>query len=440
MIGSRAHRRLVAVLAAVLVSSFATADADAVRHLDAELASRTSGERGERANAGASEPSISADGRYVAFLTKASNLDPDDRDKARDVYVRDRQTDETTLVSRASGTEGEKASGSSFDPEISADGRFVVFGSHAPNLVPGVSVRPQIYVRDLMTDLTVLVSRGDGADGTPGDGGSDQPSISADGTRIAFTTDADNFDSVAADDNSDVYIRDIQASTTTLASQGPNGEASIYGSVEPSISAAGTQVAFTLSAGDLNHTDGVDTGDDVSSVWVRDIATQQTTLASRRTGPNGGFGGNNGDPAISGDGARVAFEADTAESFDPSSKGDVDVVLRDLETQTTRALDGGLNNGQPIESQQPSIDHDGRLSVFSVELQDDQFDATRAPLLYAANVKGGAKRLGTRSNRAERQTNPALAANGRWVAFESKVTRGSGGGRAEVVVAQVKRP
>ena len=122
---------------------------------------------GHRAN-----PSISADGRYVSFNSQATNLSPDDTDTTSDVYVRDLVANTTTLASRASGVSGAKGNAGSFydlDHNLSADGRYVSYISNATNLDPADTESfPDMYVRDLQTSTTMLASRADGSDGRAG--------------------------------------------------------------------------------------------------------------------------------------------------------------------------------------------------------------------------------------------------------------------------------
>src|SRR5262249_22544698 len=134
-------------------------------------------------------PTISADGRYVAFYSDASNLVSGDTNGARDVFVRDLQTGETTRVSVSSS--GAEADGDSFAPALSADGRYVAFASAATNLVAGdTNDANDVFVRDRQTNTTTRVSVGH--EGSQANGGSDQPSLSGDGRLVAFTSTASN--------------------------------------------------------------------------------------------------------------------------------------------------------------------------------------------------------------------------------------------------------
>src|SRR5262249_13410686 len=143
-----------------------------------------------------------------------------DDDRINDVFVRDLQTNTTTLVSRATGVDGAKGNDQSSTPAISADGRFVAFTSFASNLDPADRDGTQdVFVRDLQANTTTLVSRANGINGVKGDNFSGEPTISADGRFVAFTSLAFNLDPADADANEDVYVRDLQAHTTVLVSR-----------------------------------------------------------------------------------------------------------------------------------------------------------------------------------------------------------------------------
>ena len=109
---------------------------------------------GDKPRRNSQRPSISADGRYVAFESDASNLVSGDTNYHPDIFVHDRQTGQTTRVSVAS--DGTQANGHSFDPSISADGRYVAFGSEADNLVSGDTGRFDIFVREMNNTVVFL--------------------------------------------------------------------------------------------------------------------------------------------------------------------------------------------------------------------------------------------------------------------------------------------
>jgi Tol biopolymer transport system component len=151
------------------------------------------------------DPALSADGRYVAFSSEASNLVPGDTNDTYDVFVRDQQTGTTSRVS-VSGT-GEQGSDYSYDPAISADGRYVTFASGAWNLVPGdTNDTTDVFVRDRRTGTTGRVSVS--GTGEQGNGESFSPVLSADGRYVAFDSDASNLVPGDTNDTNDVFVRD----------------------------------------------------------------------------------------------------------------------------------------------------------------------------------------------------------------------------------------
>jgi Tol biopolymer transport system component len=216
--------------------------------------------------------SISADGRYVAFLSFATNMVANDTNGAADVFVRDRQAGTTQLVSVA--VSGGVGNGSSAYPVLSADGRYVVFVSNASNLVAAdTNGTSDVFVRDLQNGTTELVSVSTA--GAQGNGGSFfPPSISSDGRFVVFSSSASNL--VVGDVNGfgDVFLRDRQARTTTLVSAstaGASGNATsgsfIFNQdIEASISPGGRYIAFASQASNFAPVDA----NGASDVFLRD--------------------------------------------------------------------------------------------------------------------------------------------------------------------------
>lgn len=163
---------------------------DDPRWREPRVVSRANGRRGALAQQNCTEASASANGRFIAFTTKAANLTGGDGNRAEDVYVRDVRLGVTTLVSRA-GRGGAVGDGDSGLPSISADGRLVAFQSEAANLSPGDGdPDPDVYVKDLRSGRLTLLSRGIG--GQPSDGRSSAPVITPDGRFVVFASNASN--------------------------------------------------------------------------------------------------------------------------------------------------------------------------------------------------------------------------------------------------------
>jgi Tol biopolymer transport system component len=179
--------------------------------------------------------------------------------------VHDRQTGTTQRVSL--GSDGVQGNEESYDPAISADGRFVAFWSYASNLVPGDSNRwADVFVHDRKTGTTRRVSIGSG--GAQGDGGSRFASISADGSLVAFQSDATNLAPRDSNNESDVFVHDRKRGTTRRVSRGPGGVQGNGRSDSGAISADGRFVAFRSDASNLVPGDT----NNESDVFVRTLA------------------------------------------------------------------------------------------------------------------------------------------------------------------------
>jgi Tol biopolymer transport system component len=394
---------------------------------------------GAEGNSQSLQPTLSADGRFVAFSSDASNLVSGDTNGTSDVFVHDRQTGETTLVSVTS--DGTQANGSSFQPALSADGRYVAFSSDASNWAPACCLR-SVFVHDRHTGETELVS-------VSGDGirqNGDQPALSADGRYVAFSSGSAL---VAGDTNgtSDVFVYDRQTGKTTRVSVGSDGIEANSSSVQPALSADGRYVAFKSWASNLvvGDTNGI------TDVFVHDRQTGATTRVSVASDGTQGILNymkevdrfRERPVAISADGRFVAFYslADNLVSGDTNLAADV--FVHDRRTgETTRvsvASDGTQAND---ETAGPAISADGRYVAFStwattlvagdtndwddVFVHDRQTGQTRRVTVASDGTQGDGYSLF-----------PGLSADGRHVAVESLATNlvaGDTNGESDILV------
>jgi Tol biopolymer transport system component len=303
------------------------------------------------------EAAFSADGRYVVFWSSASNLVPGDTNGAFDVFLRDRETGATEIVSvDSAGVQGLE---NSLDPSISADGRYVAFESHASNLVPGdTNGSFDVFVRDRLTGTTERLSVD--SSGAEGNNQSFDPSISADGRFVAFYSSATNLVPGDTNDSLDVFVHDRQSGTTERVSVDWDGAEGNGHSRLPSISSDGRYVAFESSATNLvaGDTNGV------LDIFVRDRQNGTTERVSV------GAGGAQGDGAsslasISGDGRYVTFESFATNLVPGDTHGFLDVFFRDrLSATTTRvSVDSGGAQGNG-DSGTASVSADGRFVAF----------------------------------------------------------------------------
>ncbi|MEW6777999.1 MAG: calcium-binding protein, partial [Bdellovibrionota bacterium] len=256
---------------------------------------------GSQANDDSTAPAISPNGRYVIFQSRAANLVPSDTNGYEDIFLRDRALGTIERVNL--GPNGEQTDHRSFEPKISADGRYIAFQSYATNLVPADTNGYQdIFVRDRFFGTTVRASLAH--DGSQTASPSYSLSLSADGRYLAFVSSAANL--VPNDTNAvqDVFVRDLLASTTRRVNVTPSGAEALAGSSGVSISADGRYVAFdsyatNLVPGDTNN---------VADIFVKDMATDALVRVSvSASGQQAAYHCTN--PSISADGRYVAFQS-----------------------------------------------------------------------------------------------------------------------------------
>jgi WD40-like Beta Propeller Repeat len=303
------------------------------------LVDRVSGANGAILSRSAIAEAISDDGRYVVFAADAGDLeDPagvHTKTGFETVYVRDVDTGTTTAVSRSSGPTGEVANEESQAYSISPDGRYVAFVSRATNLVPGMesNIYQQIYLRDLQTGTTTLVSQAQ--NGQAGERRSENPMlVGNDGCEVEFSSEAENlveFVTIGSEliqiSGAQIYLRDLcsKPASTTLISQDASGIAgAAYGS-------------FGASA---NENDVLFAGGFASGyhLFLHELSTGQTTQLDRASGAEGVSANNESqEAAISTNGCRVVFDSQATNLFGqtgppegPNGETPTEVYVRQL--------------------------------------------------------------------------------------------------------------
>ena len=316
---------------------------------------------GTQANRASGNPWVSDDGRYVTFASDATNLVSGDKNGKTDVFVRDRKTGTT---SRASVSSSEKeGNGDSTAPAISADGRYVVFQSTAGNLAPSDgNGQTDVFIRDTQTGATAMVSRPVGSSGNA-NGGSGNAFITSNGRFVVFQSGAS--DLVPGDTNGaqDVFLRDMSLNATrrvSLSSSGAQGNSHSYGPA--AISADGRFVAFESEASNLVSGDTNGTKD----VFFRDLSTGATTLISRANGAGGDIGNaDSAAPVISTGGQFVAFHSNASNLVSGDGNAVSDVFVRDTKAHRTERVSVATDGSESSpHSYDPSISADGRFVAF----------------------------------------------------------------------------
>lgn len=308
---------------------------------------------GMQANAGSSYSAISSDGRFVAFVSDATNLVSGDTNNMIDVFVRDRQLGVTIRASVSSS--GEQANDHSDSwLSLSADGRFVTFHSDASNLVAGdTNATTDVFVHDNQTGATERASVA--GDGSQANAGSVFPSISANGMFVVFTSGATNL--VPADTNgkTDVFVRDRQAGITWRASINSSGVEANQPSFDPSISGDGRFVSFTTAATNLIAEDTLG----FTYLYVHDRQTGVTTFESMHTDGYPMYG-RSGQTDISPDGRYVVFQFDERGDGTPFQN----IYARDRLTGGTVQLTRG-GSSEEDSAHLPVISSDGRFAAYT---------------------------------------------------------------------------
>lgn len=372
---------------------------------------------GVQGNQYSEAPSISGDGRLVAFQSSSSTLVVGDNNNHDDIFVRDRALATTARVSVTST--GAEANGVSYASSISGDGRFVVFLSGATNLVTSdTNSTSDVFVHELSSGVTTRVSVGN-AD-LQSNGPSYSASISIDGRHVAFHSAATNL--VLGDTNSswDVFVHDRQTATTIRASVSASGAQAVGHCAAPSLSGDGRFVAFHSNASNLVSGDTNGAWD----IFVRDLVGNTTTRASLNTS---GVQGNGGcaDASLSADGRFVVFTSSATNliASDTNSRDDVFLHDRDLSV-TTRVSEatGGLQADDA--SRRAHLSTDGRFVVFESLAQNlDASDNNVAWDVFVRNrFSGETTRVSINDLGVEGDSSSSagsISAYGRFVAFQS---------------------
>jgi Tol biopolymer transport system component len=336
---------------------------------------------GAPGNGASQAPSISADGRYVAFESDASDLVAGDLSGLGDVFVLDRLTGVVTLESVSSA--GLQGNGRSTAARLGADGRFLLFASAATNLVAGdTNGRVDVFLRDRLLLTTVRVSVA--TSGAEGNRDSRPGGVSTDGRTAAFHSDSTN---LAADDTNgttDVFVRDLLAGTTTLVSRGPRGLVGNGGSLLAALSADGRRVAFVSSATNLVQNDR----NGFADVFVRDLVLGTTVRAS--VASDGSEANSySQDPSISADGASVAFTTWATNLAPDDADGLPDVLVRDLAAGTTQLASRPTATTAARGGTAASLSGDGQHVAFSSAASDlVPYDTNAATDVFVRDLAG----------------------------------------------------
>jgi Tol biopolymer transport system component len=385
---------------------------------------------------------MSPNGRYVVIASSATNLVRGDNNGNLEFYVKDTESNGIRKVSVAD--DGGELNDIVNFADVSANGRYVAFQTSASNVVPGdTNGRPDIFVRDLWAGVNERVSVGRNGAGS-GDG--IKPSISDDGRRGAFASESPDLVPNDTNKTQDIFVRNLRRGTTTRVSVGPNGLQSELAtrtpqqffddgreSFDPQISGDGKSVAFASYSRNLVPDDTNNSGD-VFLHTLRTGTTERISLADGGVQATGHLKGSGSwGPSISADGTVVAFSSNAGNLVPrdpgaPSRIHQLDSYVYNRKTKVTQLVEVNLNGGRSESgAREASISPDGRFVSFSSS--DDNIiagDTPRTTDVFVRNLRTGNYRFASVNSRG-RQANGSsngseISWGGRRVAFTSDAT------------------
>lgn len=330
-------------------------------------------ERITAGNGTSQTPSISGDGRWVAFESGATNLVPGDTNGCFDVFLFDRDTDTLIAVTQGNGNSGSAA--------VSGDGTAVAFSSFASDLVPLDTATGDVFRWDRLTATMTKASVSTA--GIAGDNQSSIPNISDDGDVIVFNSLASNL--VAGDTNGswDVFVHDVSAGTTEAASVSTAGvlaESTFFGSGGAQVSGNGSYVAFYSSATNLVA------GTSGTQIFLRDLSAGTTSHVSAG---NGTSGGSLIVPSVT-DGGRVAFTSFAALVADDTNfRSDVYLSSPIERVSLTDALGQGTSSNSSNGASRPSVSGDGSVVVVQNSFSNILTGTSTLPNVVAYTLGSG---------------------------------------------------
>ena len=411
------------------------------------LMSHAAGNGTQRANSASRAPSISADGRWIAYASRATDLAAGvtDGNSEDDVFLFDRMTGSNALVTHASGSLTTAANRESYFPKISADGAWIAFSSGASNLAAGQidgNSAPDVFLWERATGTARLVSHAHSSATTTGNSSSGiDLSLSSDGAWIAYTSGSSDLDAGVTDWNStaDVYLFDRSTGANTLVSHAAGAAAAANGSSRfPVLAQDASRVVFTSDATDLaaGATDGNGTSDLLA--WTR--STGNVTLVSHAQGsPAVAGNGSSSFAVLAADGLSLVFGSSASDLVSSADmNGGSDLFHHHLGTGATTAISfsppvvTASASGSSENLYRLVTSADGRFTVFqstATDLIPGQVDANSGGqdiFLYDRGtslttlVSHSAGSPTTTAN--DDSSEVAISRDGRFVAFISYAT------------------
>jgi putative cell wall-binding protein/Tol biopolymer transport system component len=412
---------LAATLSVLLVLGAALAPAQAKPPAAGETQIVSVSGSGEIGDGKSSSPSLSADGRYLAFSSFATNLGGSDGANEQ-VYVRDLTTGVTTLIS--TGTSG-PGNGRSRQPSISDDGGVVAYISTATNLVSQArSGRPQVFIWTRATGITSIASLSNDPVPNPSSGPFiEDVDLSADGDAVVFRANTDNLIRGVDTYPAQVYERDLVSHVTLLASVDKDSKPSSTDAGDPAISGDGSIVTFTSTAALAGFPANGD-----RQIFRRDMRTGAVDLVSVNRSETAAADGDSASPAISRDGNIIVFSSNGRDLTDQPSIIGGALFARDMHESDTELVSPNAIDGKPTRGALPVISRDNTSIAFLSDATD-LIPGHREPStiwqVYKRSLSSGVTSLVSRATIGvdpaddDETSVPSISGDGTLVAFDS---------------------
>lgn len=305
-------------------------------------------------------PGVSDNGLYVVFSSAANNLVDSDTNISRDIFIHNTETSVTKRISvNSAGTEADNGGES---PSISADGNFVVYISRSSNLVSNdTAYRRDTFLYNILTATTTRVNID--SNGAQANGDSyNAPSISDNGRYIAFASGASNLIANDTNNSIDIFVHDTQLKSTTRVNINSSGSEANNNSLMPNISSDGRYIAFVSDASNLVENDTNNSSD----IFVHDLQTSMTIRVSVDSNGMQANDWSYGAPSLSGDGQYVVFSSFASNLVPDDSNDQPDIFIHNIQSGTTKRLNVKSSGEEELSGAgfDFQISSDGRYVVF----------------------------------------------------------------------------
>lgn len=381
---------------------------------------------GSQSDATSADANITPDGRFIAFFSDASNLVPNDDNGMGDVFLRDRIAGTTERISISA--EGGDADQMSMQPSISDDGRYVAFMSYATNLTSETGIDPlfaEVFVRDRTAGTTTRVTRG--LDGGIADFGALAPAISFDGSRIAFHSTSTNLIEGDTNGKADIFVWEAATDSIERVSLGIDGAEGDGSSTSPNFSPDGGYLAFNSVATNLIEDDTNGSQDvfltelDTNTIEMVSVASDETLANEDSFSPV---------IALSDQASLVAFQSAASNLVPNDTNGTsnvnhgVDIFVRDRDAGTTERVSLTSSGGELVKGLGTSMSADGRYIAFTaLKPGADPTDFVAPADAWLHDRVTGRTELISATRNGDfadgEAENPKVSADGRYVFFQT---------------------